>query len=503
VLIDGNLNHGANWDIDLDLGIPPTTGNSFTLPDLTELRTLAGVPDSDATHLAGDSGGSETVTLTTAQIPSHNHDYGIYAITPGSGSALGVAAQGGSGAPTFYGATANKGGGEAHNNMSPYLNVFWHIRAVAPPDVILEDLKQYFVQDVYAEDCVLFKVKQDETFHVLTITDCIEGYEPDEPEKDVDEGNQPETLEDNDCIWGGVDAAVNWLVEKTDDFIDIVEAATDILEDLTNAFPATWVTAKFVGGLIGAVNAVVIVAARLELATTSFVDGAKCDLFCRIVANGGLLTPAIFTAWLNWLEPISVTPSSAGGLAIHLTTYFNGYNAVFRRFTLYANNACSDDWMTICDECSGACADTALALDWDAVGETPMGWESPSTVPPNHTHASEYRQLTRTANTRWDASGSDWRSGCIVYTFPEPTNVDRLGIRAFFDTTNQKILRVSVLQSGVWTGKGSINPTAPSNVMVQETFEFDEVCVLAVRFEIWGVGGRISDISINDNLPSL
>ena len=101
-------------------------------------------------HDAGDAGGAETVTLTTSQIPAHTH--GSKELT-GSWE-IGTARIGGTTTPsgivtnrsrattTYFstatsGSTANTvgfnvnathehtsvGGGEAHNNMPPYLTV--------------------------------------------------------------------------------------------------------------------------------------------------------------------------------------------------------------------------------------------------------------------------------------------------------------------------------------------------------------------------------------------
>lgn len=47
---------------------------TFGLPDLRG-RTVASTSNSDASYLPGMSGGSETVALTTAQIPQHQHAF--------------------------------------------------------------------------------------------------------------------------------------------------------------------------------------------------------------------------------------------------------------------------------------------------------------------------------------------------------------------------------------------------------------------------------------------
>lgn len=79
----------------------------------------------DATHALNTTGGSETVTLTADQIPSHTHSYNYTdvpqnpnqttAYETGSNNYLVVGS---------YNITANtgaSGGGQAHNNMPPYI----------------------------------------------------------------------------------------------------------------------------------------------------------------------------------------------------------------------------------------------------------------------------------------------------------------------------------------------------------------------------------------------
>jgi hypothetical protein len=89
---------------------------------------------SGSTYGAGTTGGAATVTLTTNQIPSHSHNFGRY--VPSSG-----AAWHGDDSNTLSGTahtkvyanrgnissitgTQSTGGGQAHNNMPPYLAVY-------------------------------------------------------------------------------------------------------------------------------------------------------------------------------------------------------------------------------------------------------------------------------------------------------------------------------------------------------------------------------------------
>lgn len=123
------------------------TAGYFRLPDL-RARVPVGLDNmggSDAGRLAvantlGLTGGAETHTLTSSQMPSHTHTgpshvHYIYnfawvsntsanVLVPASGQALGTPT---SAAGT--GATGSTGSGTAHNNMQPYILTNWIIRA--------------------------------------------------------------------------------------------------------------------------------------------------------------------------------------------------------------------------------------------------------------------------------------------------------------------------------------------------------------------------------------
>ncbi len=104
---------------------------SFALPDLRgRVPVHFGTSDGGANYLQGQKSGAETHTLTSPEMPEHTHRVRASDAAANADSPTGrVLAQAGSamygepGSPVAMGGgtIANAGGGQAHDNMMPYL----------------------------------------------------------------------------------------------------------------------------------------------------------------------------------------------------------------------------------------------------------------------------------------------------------------------------------------------------------------------------------------------
>lgn len=101
-------------------------GGTFNVPDLRK-RVPVGQDINDFRfNQIGETGGAVTHTLTINEIPSHNHSFPVSLLGAGTG---GGTPGGGTNNPG-YNATQNSGGGQAHNNLQPYIVSNYIIRAL-------------------------------------------------------------------------------------------------------------------------------------------------------------------------------------------------------------------------------------------------------------------------------------------------------------------------------------------------------------------------------------
>lgn len=110
---------------------------TFQLPNLqSRVPIHQGQGPGLSSYVMGQSSGAETVTLTSSEIPSHNHllncntaggnaasPQNSYPAVESTGTSLDYNTAATSGATMNAGAIALTGGGEAHTNIQPYLCV--------------------------------------------------------------------------------------------------------------------------------------------------------------------------------------------------------------------------------------------------------------------------------------------------------------------------------------------------------------------------------------------
>jgi len=117
----------------------------FPLPN-AKGRTLVGKDSTDTDfNELGKTGGEKTHTLTVSEMPSHNHlrDIENKIVNNGSGGAWSPSLKGTGNMTDENNSTRNTGGGQAHNNLQPYLAENFIIKAkntvVVKGDVIQEN----------------------------------------------------------------------------------------------------------------------------------------------------------------------------------------------------------------------------------------------------------------------------------------------------------------------------------------------------------------------------
>lgn len=86
-------------------------------------RVPVGVSSDTEFNTVEKTGGAKSVALDTQHLPSHRHPLGNTMVSDNSGTSSGLLYQTNKGAyPTQY--TGNTGGGQAHNNLQPYITCY-------------------------------------------------------------------------------------------------------------------------------------------------------------------------------------------------------------------------------------------------------------------------------------------------------------------------------------------------------------------------------------------
>jgi microcystin-dependent protein len=108
---------------------------TFALPDLRGRTPIHKGSSNGSTHLLGQKSGEETHTLSAAEMPSHSHNMQASSVASTSqlpdNNVLAVSGQiyrGSTNLVNMQNSTVtNTGGGQAHNNMQPFLAVYFCI----------------------------------------------------------------------------------------------------------------------------------------------------------------------------------------------------------------------------------------------------------------------------------------------------------------------------------------------------------------------------------------
>lgn len=101
---------------------PSTLFPNTTWSVFGEGKVLVGYDENDSDFSAGTTGGSKTHTLTIDEMPSHSHSM------LGGGFDQTLGAEPGDNRDTNLGQTGTTGGGQAHNNLQPYVTVYMWTR---------------------------------------------------------------------------------------------------------------------------------------------------------------------------------------------------------------------------------------------------------------------------------------------------------------------------------------------------------------------------------------
>lgn len=171
LLCDGSaVSRTTYQDLFNTIGTTYGTGDGFTTFNLPNLKGKIPVgKDSNDTAFdtLGETGGEKTHTLTVQEMPSHNHKLPIN--VGGSSSIEVLDYLGGSTTGQYYVDSQTTGGGQAHNNLQPYIVQNYIIKAFQSSGVVANvvQVETNSQNDVYSCDYINNKLSYSTTEKVV------------------------------------------------------------------------------------------------------------------------------------------------------------------------------------------------------------------------------------------------------------------------------------------------------------------------------------------------
>lgn len=276
-----------------------------------------------------DTGGSETVTLTTAQMPEHGHNFRA---SSSIGSNINNIARGGVLADEA-GAVLTAGGGEPHDNMPPYVQLIWCMF------VDKVDYQNTYDYSVTADDCKLYENNNGSQSLIVDINQCA-AETIDNRERVNPEDTDNSIVSDLDCVYGAAEKVANYLIDNALSLLEVVEAGANFIDSIFDTFPD--LVGTFVKQLVGVLSDLIIPLAISELNDVDNRTSVACDLFCVLIAQDD---PMRFDAQTidNWMANYSLATPSTPNMILPFAAKNDGYTVLVRRYYL-GFDECNNDW---------------------------------------------------------------------------------------------------------------------------------------------------------------
>jgi len=296
--------------------------------------------------------------------------------------------------------------------------------------------------------------------------------------------------------------------QKEKDLIGVVlDAFTPILMVAVLLFPITWaLAAALVAAYIGFVKAWALSTVDSitieELQDENAIANVLCVVYLALM-NGLLPTIGGFAAAFDssfypensaeWFILEAMHRMAVAGVEM----YVSFLDFLDDTYELAMSGLLLDNCIPCTEQCDPF---PPLYITWASIGATPEGWTGTADIASYHPEVP-HAIPTRGANQNWASGSPDlWRVFTVQYVFSENVQVSKLGLKVTYASTNTHGLVVGVRIGGEWFNMGSYGDSAPAPLTETRTFTFEETCVEAVRFTVYGRFPRLTAVTINDDV---